>query len=132
MADRPATAALFDAAVDATHHAFGSACAPKLIHIITVSGFELSISVPPQWQPLVEVTPLKASPECVAEVLATIVQAGRRLTRAALMDEMQRLNRKRAESTVCMALEDLTRVGVVDNRQDAAASGKGYGVRGWD
>jgi hypothetical protein len=46
------------------------------------------------------------------------------------MEEMLKLNRKRAESTVCSALEDLMRLGVIDNRQDV--NPKGYGTKGME
>lgn len=129
MSDRPITAPLFDAALEATRHTYGSRATPKIIHIITHTGLEVSFQVPPDWEPSGEV-PMIRAPECFAETLATLVQAGRRLTRAALMDEMQRLGRKRAESTVCVALEDLMRLGIVDNRQDVSV--RGYGMRGGD
>lgn len=130
MPDLPITAPLFDAAIDATRHAYGRTAAPKIVHIVTYSGLEVSFQIPPDWQSNPNAPLIRSSPDCFAEVLATLVQAGRRLTRASLMDEMQRLGRKRAESTVSLALEDLMRLRVVDNKQEP--SSKGYGLISWD
>lgn len=67
-----------------------------------------------------------ASPACVAEVIATLVEANRRLTRDALIAEMKRIGRRRADSTIGNALSLLVRLGLLNNCQDCEP--RGYGI----
>lgn len=126
---RPATAPLFDAAVDATRNAYGNATAPKLVHIVTHTGMEITYHIPTGWVPDNGLSAIRGV-DCFAETFATIFEAGHRITRAELMADMARKGRKRAESAVCMALEDLTKLAIIDNRQDVIP--KGYAIRGSD
>lgn len=128
MPDKPETALLFSAALEAARRAYGRRGSPRRITIITQTGLEVSFDVPPDWEPDPDLPSIRCSPDCFAEVLATIVQAGRRMTRAVLLEKMARMDRKRAESTVCVAPEDLQALGIIDNRQDT--SPKGYFLAG--
>lgn len=127
--ERPATAPLFDAVAEVVHNTYGSRAEPKIVTIATHTGLEVSFAVPLGWEPSVSL-PIIRGADCFAEVLTTIIQCGHRLTRAALLDEMQRLGRKRAESTVCLALEDLMRLGIINNKQTPGS--KGYGCPSWE
>lgn len=126
---RPEAAPLFDAAIEETKHAYGPHVMPKTIAITTYTGMELTYQFPPDWVPDDGLSVLRGV-DCFAETFATIFEAGRRMTRAELLAEMARKGRKRAESAVCASLEDLTRLGIIDNRQDT--NPKGYNLRGSD
>lgn len=129
---RPDTAPLFDAALCQCRKAYGARERPKQITIITATGLRCEIEVPHWWEieeaPTGE--PRLANGAAIAEVLATIVQVGHRMTRQSLCEAMEEHGRKRAESVIGEVLTTLTRLGVVDNRQDV--SPKGYGLPQWD
>lgn len=127
--ERPPTAPLFDAALHTSQHAYGSKAHPQTVHIITHAGLEIWLEVPPDWEYDADLPPIKFS-DCFAETLATIVQAGKRLTKAALLIEMEKLGRKRAESMVSVALADLQKLGIIDNRQDTSPNG--FGLKSWE
>lgn len=125
---RPETAPLFDAALCQCRRHYGSRERPKTITIATATGLECTLEVPHWWELDAEGDAVKlANGAAIAEVLATIVQVGHRLTRQALCEAMEEHGRKRAESVVGECLTTLTRLGVLDNRQDT--SPKGYGLR---
>jgi hypothetical protein len=121
---------LFSAAVRLARRTYGESEHVEQVRIVTRSGAKLAVDVPRGWEPAApSASPLTSSPGCLAEVLATIVDAGKRLTRAALLAEMEKRDRTRAESTVSEALADLIRLGILDNRQDV--NPKGYGLPDW-
>lgn len=122
------TNTLFSAAIAAANRLYGQR--PKSITIQTHSGCRMVIDIPTDWEPQEVALPvLRSSADCFTEVLQTILEANHRLTRAALLSEMEAHGRRRAESTVCLALEDLMRLGVIDNRSDVTP--RGYGLPGW-
>jgi len=128
---RPETASLFDAALCQCRRAYGPRERPKEITIRTATGLECSIEVPHWWEIEADADgPKLPNGAAIAEILATLVQVGHRLTRQALCDAMEEHGRKRAESVVGECLSTLVRLGVLDNRQDV--NPKGYGLPSFD
>ena len=66
--DRPATAPLFDAATIAAQHIYGGRSHPQTIHIITHSGLECWLEVPPDWETVSELSPISARTAARAEI----------------------------------------------------------------
>lgn len=132
--ERPEAAHLYDAALLHARRMYGGSARVKSLHLVTRGRggkkLEVVIDVPEDWEiEDEEGLPRIRSPDCFAEVLATIVEASRRLTRESLMEQMEKKDRKRAESAVCKSLEDLLKLGILNNRQDGPQ--KGYGLPDW-
>lgn len=127
--ERPATAPLFDAALLSARLLHGSASRPVRITIRTDTDLEVVFTVPHWWEVEIDSDhPKLTNPTAVADVLATMVEIGHRMTREELCQAMEEKGRKRAESVVADVLAQLMRFGVVDNKQTRAP--KGYGLAG--
>lgn len=120
---------LFDAALLSARLSYGQSVRPIQITIRAEGGLECSFAVPHWWEIRVDDgQPRLSNPTAVADVLATMVEIGHRMTREELCEAMADKGRKRAESVVAEVLAELTRFGVVDNKQTRAP--KGYGIVG--
>jgi len=90
---------------------------------------EVAFDVPHHWEIQVDGdNPKLSNPTAVADVLATMVEIGHRMTREELCEAMEDKGRKRAESVVADVLAQLMRFGVCDNKQNK--NPKGYGLAG--
>lgn len=121
------SASLFSAALETSRRTYGQR--PRHVEIVTQLGLRLLIEVPPDWEPAECGRAIRCSPDCFAEVLQTLLETGHRLTRSALLSAMEEKNRRRAESSVCVAIEDLQKLGIIDNRSDV--NPRGYGLPAW-
>ena len=127
MSDRSTFATLFDAALVSARLSYGQSARPVTITIRTDAGLECTFAVPHWWE--IEVDgehPRLSNPTAVADVLATLVEVGHRLTREELCDAMADKGRRRAESVVAEVLAQLMKFGLIDNRQNR--NPKGYGI----
>lgn len=127
---RPDTAPLFDAALCQCRKSYGHRERPQMITIVTATGLECAFEVPHWWEIEADADgPKLPNGAAIAEILATVVQVGHRMTRQAICEAMEEHGRRRAESVVGECLSLLVKLGVLDNRQDVAP--KGYGLREW-
>jgi hypothetical protein len=126
---KTALAPLFDAAANACHQAYGECERVASVTIRTQSLLEMRLDIPTGWTVQEDNEhPRLSNPTAVADVLATLVEVGHRLTREELCEAMAEKGRKRAESVVGEVLAQLMKFGVVDNKQNR--NPKGYGVVG--
>jgi hypothetical protein len=70
---------------------------------------------------------LDADEQAIVEL---IIEVGRRLTTAELLDEFSRRGELKAESTTKGKLSNLTKRGILNNRHDTST--KGYGLPEWN
>jgi hypothetical protein len=66
---------------------------------------------------------------CQADILATLAEAGRRLTTTKLLTAMHAAGRTWGDSTVRVALAAMVRKGIITNRIDTEP--RGYGLPEW-
>ncbi len=125
---RPDTASLFDAALEAARKYYDDT--PASVTIRTHRGLEVTFAVPAGWMPDENGQPrLKIkSPDCFAEILATIVEVGHRMTRQAILAALEQRGRRWSEGTVGAVLSQMIELGVLDNSQ--SVDPKGYGPPG--
>lgn len=122
--------------------AYGIAAYADRVEIIMRNGCKIRLDVPPGLEPVAtperspsdgpeptKVLAIRCSADCFVEVLQTIIEVGHRMTRPELLAAMREAGRSRAESTICIALEDMQRLLIVDNRSDVRP--RGYGICSW-
>jgi len=128
--ERTETDALFNAAVDVAHKTYGPREMVESVGVVMRTGLMIHLDVPPGWEPEEHQPQRIKGVEAVAEVLFTIMTAGHRMTRQAIVEAMEDAGRSRAESAVGEALQQLTELGILTNRQNT--SPKGYGLPSYE
>lgn len=127
--DKTTATPLFDAATITCQQTYGDKERVASIIVRMASKLQMTFDVPPGWVVVEDADhPRMSNPVAVAEVLATMVEIGHRMTREELCQALEDKGRKRAESVVAEVLAQLMKFGVCDNRQNRAI--KGYGIAG--
>lgn len=130
MQNRPENAALFDFAVRECQRAFGTNAPAQYVTVGAAGGLKIRCTVPQGWQPgNTDECAKLANPEAAAEIVHLIVGTGHRMTQTEVIAEIRR-TKKRAEGTIRDTLTLLTKLGLLDNRQDVEKVG--YGLPSWE
>jgi hypothetical protein len=131
MSHRPRCSPLFDAVISHSHDVWGDLERPASVTIQSANGLRVTVEIPRAYQPDELGLPRISEPEAFAEVLACIVQVGRRMTRQQIVADLAKSGRERVDSQVGRALQQLMALGILNNQQESGQR-KGYGFHSWD